>query len=90
MVYTRSMNNRGEYRARAEYCRQLAAKALTPLEKEGWLQQATDWRMLAQLSDRECRTAAEMNDPAHRKQMEVVDKIWETLAAQLSKGINKA
>src|SRR5690242_303295 len=40
---------------------------------------------------RECRrAAAEMNDPTHKKQMEVMAKIWETLASRLSKGNDKA
>jgi hypothetical protein len=35
---------------------------------------------------RECRKiAAEMNDPTHKKQMEVMAEIWETLVLELSK-----
>ena len=91
MVYSRFMSKRDDYHAKIEYCRQMAAKVTCPLDKEGWLQQATNWRTLAELSDRECRrAAAEMNDPTHKKQMEVMAKIWETLASRLSKGIDKA
>jgi hypothetical protein len=48
------MSERYDYRAKAEYCREMAAKVMSPLDKEGWLQQATNWRMrmLAALSDR--------------------------------------
>jgi hypothetical protein len=35
---------------------------------------------------RECRKmAAEMDDPTHKKQMEVMAEIWETLVRELSK-----
>jgi hypothetical protein len=43
-------------------------------------------RTLASLSG----AAAEMNDPTHKKQMEVIADIWETPASHLSKGIDKA
>jgi hypothetical protein len=67
------------------------AKVMSPLHKEAWLQQATNWQTLAALRDGECRrAAAEMNDPTHKKQMEVIAEIWETLASRLSNGIDKA
>jgi hypothetical protein len=88
MVYSRSMSKLDDYRAKAEYCREMAAKVVSPLDKEGWLQQATNWRTLAGLWDRECRrAAAEMIDPTHKKQMEVLSEIWETLSSRLSNGI---
>ena len=86
MVYSRSMNKLDEYHAKAEYCREMAAKVMSPLDKEAWLQEATNWRTLASLS----AAAVEMNDPARKNQVEVMAEIWETLAAQLSKGSNKA
>ena len=84
-VYSRYVSKLDEYRAKAEYCREMAAKSIGPADKEEWLQQAAKWRTLASLSDR----AAEMNDP-HEKQMEVLDEIWETLASRLSKENGKA
>jgi hypothetical protein len=66
-------------------------KVVSPLDKQEWLQQATNWRTLASLSDRECRwAAAEINDPTRKKQMEVMAEMWETLASRLSMGIDKA
>jgi hypothetical protein len=85
MVYTRYVSKLDEYRPKAEYCREMAAKSVGPADKEEWLQQAANWRTLASLSDR----AAEMND-SHEKQMEVLDEIWETLASRLSKDNDKA
>jgi hypothetical protein len=91
MVYSRSMSKLDDYRAKAEYCREMAAKVMGPLDKEGWLQQAANWRTLASLADREwCRAPAEVNDPTHKKKMEVMAEIWKTLAARLSKGIDRA
>jgi len=63
----------------------MAAKIMSPLDKEGWLQQATNWRMLAALSDRERSAGTEMNDPTHKKRMEDMAQIWQTLASRLSK-----
>jgi hypothetical protein len=64
MVYSRSMSKLDDYRTKAEYCREMAAKVMGPLDKEGWLQQAANWRTLASLADREWRrAAAEVNDP---------------------------
>jgi hypothetical protein len=74
------MSKPDECREKAEYCREMAATVMAPQEKEAWLQQATNWRTLASLSDRECREAA-----AHKKQMEGMEEIWETLASRLSK-----
>jgi hypothetical protein len=85
------MTRRDEYHAKAEHCREMAETAITPLEKEGWLQQATNWLTLSALSDRECREkATEMNDPSHKKKMEVMAEIWETLVSRLSKETYKA
>jgi hypothetical protein len=80
------MRKRDDYRAKAEYCRDMATKVTSPLDEEEWLQQATNWRTLAALSDRDWRSAgAEMNDPTHEKQMEDLAEIWERLASRLSK-----
>jgi hypothetical protein len=85
-VDSRSMRKVDDYRAKAEYCREMAAKVISPLDKEQWLQQAINWRTLAALSDRDWRSAgAEMNDPTHKKRMEDMAEIWETLASRLSK-----
>jgi hypothetical protein len=73
------MSKLDDYRAKAEYCREMAAKVVSPLDKEGWLEQATNWRTLAALSEREYRRAAAED------QMEVMAKIWEKLASRLSK-----
>jgi hypothetical protein len=77
------MSKLDEYSAKAEYCREMAAKVVGPRDKQEWLQRATNWRTLASLSDR----AADMNDPTRKNQVEVMAEIWERLAAQLSKGI---
>jgi hypothetical protein len=59
---------------------------VSPLDKEGWLEQAANWQTLAALSDREYRrAAAEMNESTHKDQMEVMAEIWEKLASRLSK-----
>lgn len=80
------MGKLDDYRAKAKYCREMAAKVVSPLDKEGWLEQATNWQTLAGLSDRERRrAAAEMSDPAHKEQVEVMAEIWATLASRLSK-----
>jgi hypothetical protein len=85
------MSKLDDYRAKAEYCRKMATKVMGPLDKEGWLQQAANWRTLAALADREWRRAAtEVNDPTHKKKMEVMAEIWKTLAARLAKGIDRA
>jgi hypothetical protein len=39
------------YSAKAAYCRRMAAKALTPAEKEDWLKLAADWTALAEEYD---------------------------------------
>jgi hypothetical protein len=41
-----------EYRAKAEYCRQMADQVLSPLDKETWLQLAWDWSTLASVRER--------------------------------------
>jgi hypothetical protein len=40
-----------EYRVKAEYCCEMAAKVMAPRDKALWLQQATNWRTLASLSE---------------------------------------
>ena len=45
-----------EYRAKAEYCRQMADQVLSPLDKETWLQLAWDWSTLASVRERSART----------------------------------
>ena len=41
-----------EYRAKAEYCRQMADQVLSPLDKEMLLQLAADWSALASVQER--------------------------------------
>ena len=41
-----------EYRAKAEYCRQMADQVPSPLDKEMWLQLAWDWSTLASVRER--------------------------------------
>jgi hypothetical protein len=41
-----------EYRAKAEYCHQMADQVLSPLDKEMWLQLAWDWSTLASVRER--------------------------------------
>src|SRR5215831_15630511 len=41
-----------EYRAKAEYCRQMADQVLSPLDKETWLHLAWDWSTLASVRER--------------------------------------
>ena len=41
-----------EYRANAEYCRRMADRVLSPLDKEMWLQVAWDWSVLASVRER--------------------------------------
>jgi hypothetical protein len=40
------------YRQEAERCRQLAERAGTQIDKEAWLQLATDWITLAESAER--------------------------------------
>ena len=41
-----------EYRAKAEHCREMADRVPSPLDKEMWLQLATDWSALASVRER--------------------------------------
>ena len=45
-----------EYRAKAEYCRQMADQVLSPLDKETRRQLAWDWSTLASVRERSART----------------------------------
>jgi hypothetical protein len=38
------MSKADDYRANIEYCREMAAKATAPVDKEEWLQEAATWR----------------------------------------------
>jgi hypothetical protein len=42
-----SLSDEERYRKQAEDCRQMAAKAISPLDKEAWLKLAGDWLRLA-------------------------------------------
>jgi hypothetical protein len=44
-----------EYRAKAEYCRQMASQVVSPIDKETWLQLAADWSMLASVREQAAR-----------------------------------
>jgi hypothetical protein len=42
-----SLNDEERYRKEAEDCRQMAARAISPLHREAWLKLAGDWLRLA-------------------------------------------
>jgi hypothetical protein len=42
-----SLSDEERYRKQAEDCRQMAAKAIRPLDREAWLKLAGDWLRLA-------------------------------------------
>jgi hypothetical protein len=44
-------NMADEYRKNADDCREQAAKALRPLDKERWLKLAEDWLKLAKIEE---------------------------------------
>ena len=46
-----SLSDEERYRKQAEDCRQMAAKAVRPLDKEAWLKLAGDWLRLADDAD---------------------------------------
>jgi hypothetical protein len=46
------MSERDEYRAKAKYCREMANKAVSPLDKDAWLQLASDWLTMSSMRDR--------------------------------------
>ena len=46
------MSERDEYRAKAKYCREMADKAISPLDKDAWLQLAADWLTMSSVRDR--------------------------------------
>jgi hypothetical protein len=46
------MSERDEYRAKAKHCREMANKALSPLDKDAWLQLASDWLTMSSMRDR--------------------------------------
>jgi len=37
------VSERDQYRAKAKYCREMADKAISPLDKDAWLLLASDW-----------------------------------------------
>jgi len=39
------------FRKQAEECRQMAARAINPHDKEGWLKLAADWLKLAERAE---------------------------------------
>ena len=41
-----------EYRAQAQRCRQMADQAMSPMDKEMWLQLAADWMIMASIHER--------------------------------------
>ena len=45
------MSDVQKYRERAEECRIMAGKALSPLDKEAWLQLAADWLRMVQMAE---------------------------------------
>jgi hypothetical protein len=46
-----SVSDEERYRKQAEDCRQMAGKAISPLDKEAWLKLAGDWLRLADDAD---------------------------------------
>jgi hypothetical protein len=49
-----NMNDADKYRKEAEHCREQAARAISPLDKEAWLLLAADWLLLAQHAETRC------------------------------------
>jgi hypothetical protein len=47
-----SQNDAERFRKEAEECRELAEKAMSPLDKEAWMRLAEDWLKLAQEAER--------------------------------------
>jgi hypothetical protein len=46
------MSERDGYHAKAKHCREMANKALSPLDEEAWLQLAADWLTMSSMRDR--------------------------------------
>ena len=46
-----SLSDEDRYRKQAEDCRQMAARVISPLDKEAWLKLAGDWLRLADGAD---------------------------------------
>ena len=47
-----SQTNAERFRKEAEECRELAEKAMSPLDQEAWVRLAEDWLKLAQEAER--------------------------------------
>jgi hypothetical protein len=54
-------NGSAEYRAHAAHCREMAERAISPLDKEMWLRVAADWSQMASIRER-YRTAPTENE----------------------------
>jgi hypothetical protein len=39
-------NDQIKYREKAEYCRQMAAKVISPIDRDSWLKLAADWLLM--------------------------------------------
>jgi hypothetical protein len=50
-----SQTDAERFRKKAEECRDLAEKAMSPLDKEAWLRLAEDWLKLAREAERGTR-----------------------------------
>jgi hypothetical protein len=50
-----SQTDAERFRKEAEECRELAEKAMSPLDKEAWVRLAEDWLKLAQEAERSTR-----------------------------------
>lgn len=57
------MSQAHEYREKAERCRKMTDKVISPMDKEMWLQLAADWSQLASLRE---RSAIERADTTER------------------------
>jgi hypothetical protein len=49
------------YRKHAEECRQQAAKAVSPVDKQQWLRRSEEWLRLAQSGERPRRSTGTTN-----------------------------
>jgi hypothetical protein len=47
-----------DFRRQAEECRQMAARAISPIDKASWLRLAEDWLRLAQTADKSAARAS--------------------------------
>jgi hypothetical protein len=56
------MTKSHEYREKADYCRQMAAKMISPIDRESWLKLAADWLLMLRLSSQSQAQAEDVFD----------------------------